>query len=293
MNQAYLRRPSQIPIPHGLWSLWDMLHDWGYQYFTIGLAISYMETSLQVHLGLSHGADAKARRANEIGPDHEAASFLLEKCREIERFLSGQDLGAIPGNITALQAKILLARRQKSPIYPSDLLTDVERIKNDFSYILHKRFFYSLAPEFNELYGQPALFGEKVAKKFRKAADDTEWAGNCLALGQPTACVLHLDRTMEIALRNLAGKLGLTPAAKDTMGKILNDMEAPINKMPDKTDREKRRKEDWSDCRINLRHVKSAWRDPTSHGKRTYDQKQARQVFDRVKEFMQQLATLL
>jgi hypothetical protein len=36
-----------------------------------------------------------------------------------------------------------------------------------------------------------------------------------------------------------------------------------------------------------------AWRDPTAHRKKKYDEGQARGVFNRVKEFMQQLATLL
>lgn len=269
-----------------------MLNHWGYRYLVIGNALTHMETSLEVHLGLIGGSE-KDRRASDLQADETARGELLAKCHEIEGFVSDQDLGAIPGNLTALMAKIMVARRDKIPLYATDLLKDVQRLKNDFALILSKRFFYSLRPEFNELYGKPALFGERVAKKFPKAADDIEWAGNCLALGQPTACVLHLDRAMEIALRRLVAKLKMTPAAKDTMGKVLNDMDKPIRDMRDKTETEKRRKESWSECRINLLHVKSAWRDPTSHGKKTYDEKQARQVFDRVKEFMQQLATLL
>jgi hypothetical protein len=39
--------------------------------------------------------------------------------------------------------------------------------------------------------------------------------------------------------------------------------------------------------------VKTAWRDPSSHGKQSYDGTQARDIFERVKGFMQPLATLL
>jgi hypothetical protein len=279
-------------IPGRLWSLRDMLDHWGYRYLSIATELSYIEMSLDVHLGLV-GDTPTAQRNSDLQSDDKATAWLLEKCQIIEGYLSDQELGPIPSNLTAVMAGIIAARNHQQPLYAIDLIREVQRLKNDLRLILSNRFFYSLRPECNELYGKPALFGERVAKKFPKAADDIEWAGNCLALGQPTACVLHLDRAMEIAMRKLVAKLKLTPNAKATMGKILADMEAPINRMPDLKELDKRKKEEWSECRINLRHVKSAWRDPTSHGKKSYDEKQARQVFDRVKEFMQQLATLL
>jgi hypothetical protein len=77
------------------------------------------------------------------------------------------------------------------------------------------------------------------------------------------------------------------------MGQVLNHMEGPIGRMPDKTDAQKRKKEKWSECRINLAHVKRAWRDPTAHGKRKYDDKEALDIFHKVKDFTEHLATLL
>ena len=269
-----------------------MLNHWGYRYLNVGTELFYMEFSLDVHLGLI-GESEQAQRNSDLQSDDKATDYLLEKCRIIEGFLSDQDLGQIPGNLTALMAKIYLARDHQKPLYAIDVQKDVQRIKNDFRVILSNRKFYSLRPESSDLYGNPALFGDAVAKKFSKAASDIEWAGNCLALGLSTSCVLHLDRAMEIALHKLAKKLGFTPGAKDTMGKILNDMNKPINDMPDKTEPEKRKKERWSECRINLSHVKMAWRDPTAHGKKSYNENQARDIFNRVKEFMQQLATLI
>jgi hypothetical protein len=41
------------------------------------------------------------------------------------------------------------------------------------------------------------LFGETVSQKFKDASGDIESAGNCLALGQGTACVFHLMRAMD------------------------------------------------------------------------------------------------
>jgi len=268
-----------------------MLDHWGYRYFVIGTELTHMETSLQVHLGLI-GVEHE-KRTSDLREDSAFVNEFLEKCETLEGFLQDQELGALPGNIAALKARIYLAKKLHRPLYATDLLADIQKIQNDFRLILSNRFFYSIRPESNCLYGKPELFGERVAKKFPKASDDIEWAGNCLALGQPTACVLHLDRAMEISLHHLVKRLGLTPNAKDTLGKILNDIDAPIKQMPDKTEPQKRKKENWSECRINLQHVKSAWRDPGAHGKKKWDERQARDVFDRVKVFMQQLSTLL
>lgn len=268
-----------------------MLNDWGYRYLVIGTELTHMETSLQVHLGLI-GVEQE-KRVSDLREDGDFASEFLEKCDTLEHFLQDQELGAIPGNIAAIKARIYLAKKLQRPLYATDLLADIQKIKNDFALILSNRFFYSIKPELNGFYGKPALFGDQVIKKFPAAAMDLEWAGNCLALGQPTSCVLHLNRAMEIALHRLAKKLKVPINAKDNMGSMLGKMTDPIKNMPDKTEPQKRKKELWAECRTNLYHVKMAWRDPAHHGKQSYDDTQARDIFERVRGFMQQLATLL
>ena len=121
---------------------------------------------------------------------------------------------------------------------------------------------------------------------------DIERAGNCLALGESTACVLHLLRAMETALRRLSQRLHVTVNPKDTWGMILNRIDDGIKLLPEKNEKQKRKKGQWAECRVNLYHVKLAWRDDLMHGKVTYDEKQARDIMERVKAFMQQLATL-
>jgi hypothetical protein len=178
-------------------------------------------------------------------------------------------------------------------MYTNDILDDVMKIKDHFTILLSTVKFYYIRPTFARFYGKPQLFGDLVAEKFPKASEDIERAGNCLALGEPTACVLHLHRATEIIVRRLAKRLNVTVNAKDTMGYVLNQMEAPINKMKDRTEAQKRKKEKWSECRINLSHVKRAWRDPSAHGKTRYDDKEALDIFGKVKDFTQHLATLL
>jgi hypothetical protein len=289
------RRPSpQCLIPCGLWSLADMLDHWGYKFLAIGTALGYVEVRLQNHRTEANGS-LIGHGTSTVDPGSEFGKFARAKINEIRGLAKDMDLGAIPRNLRVLEVKFLQADSympEPVPLYTNDVLEDVERIKNDFLYILSERFFYYLPPDLAKLYGQPALFGEAVAKKFPAASDDIEWAGNCLALGQPTACVLHLNRAMEIAIHRMARKLSVTPDAKDNMGSMLGKMTEPIKHLPDKTEAQKRKKEKWAECRTNLYHVKMAWRDPSSHGKQSYDDKQARDIWDRVRGFMQQLATL-
>jgi hypothetical protein len=272
-----------------------MLDHWGYRYFTIGMTISYAEVSLEAYFRLNRGLSTG--RDVALDPKHAAFCDLRDRCNTILQLADDDaELGAIPQNVQRLIVKLAAAASPHNPVTPlylDEALEDIERIKTDFSYVLSQRRFYAISPELLKFYGHPQLFGERVAKKFPAACDDIERAGNCLALGEPTACVLHLNRAMEIALHRLARKLGVTPLATDNMGSILGKMTDPIKNMPDKTEAQKRKKERWAECRTNLYHVKMAWRDPGSHGKQSYDEKRAHDIIKRVDDFMQQLATLL
>jgi hypothetical protein len=195
------------------------------------------------------------------------------------------ELGPIPFNLELLANKLSNSRKSHQlALYTNDILDDVRRILNDFRALLSTHKFYYLPQSLFGFYGDASLFGEAVAKKFPKAQRDIEHAGNCLALGEPTACVLHLSRAMEIAIRRLAGKLHVTLDAKDSWGMVLGKMTQPIKDLPDNTEAQKRKKEKWSEYRR---------RDPGAHGKQSYDEKEARDIFGRVRSFMERLASQL
>ncbi len=52
-------------------------------------------------------------------------------------------------------------------------------------------------------------------------------------------------------------------------------------------------RDEWSGRHVNLYHVKQAWRNSTMHPKETCTSEQAKEVFDAVRVFMRQLATLV
>ena len=92
---------------------------------------------------------------------------------------------------------------------------------------------------------------------------------------------------MESAVGTLAAKLSI-PHPDREWGKLLSDIHAKIGKMPKGDNRNA-----WSECHANLYHVKQAWRHGTMHPKETYTPDQAKEVFQAVRVFMSQLATLV
>jgi hypothetical protein len=157
---------------------------------------------------------------------------------------------------------------------------------------LSDRSFFHVPPERVNYYHKPSLFGGDVGKRFSKSLEDIENAGNCFALGQPTACVFHLMRAMESAVERLAVRLDVKIAPRDTWGLMLGKMDEKIKLLPDKKSSDKHRKAKWSEARANFYHVKEAWRNESMHPKQTYTMDQAREVIEAVRVFMTGLAKL-
>jgi hypothetical protein len=141
-------------------------------------------------------------------------------------------------------------------------------------------------------YGQRALFGEVVAKKFKNAPDDIESAGNCLALQQPTACVFHLMRAMEVAVRQLGKRLKVTITPQTTWRQMTNLMDHKIKAMAEATTVQKRKKNRWEESRANLHHIGSVWRNNTMHPATSYTRSQAHDIMSAVQVFMTGLCDL-
>jgi hypothetical protein len=164
----------------------------------------------------------------------------------------------------------------------------LSRVKDD----LALQNFYRVGQEDFQLYGRADLFGEAVTKKFKNAAADIRSAGSCLALGQGTACVFHLMRAMEVAVRKLARSLKINVTWKTPWRVLTGAMDAKIKKLPEVTEAQKRKREKWEAACTNLHHVGSVWRNSTMHPATSYTPSQARDVLSAVRIFMTALAEL-
>jgi len=161
---------------------------------------------------------------------------------------------------------------------------------------IEKLVFFAIPPADAAFYEQEQPFGSKDAdllkKKFKKALNDIKDAGNCVALGQGTACVLHLARAMEVALQHLARRIRAPIKPTDTWGRILTSMNTKIENMPKTTTAQQAKRDRWSETRTHLFHVKGAWRDRPMHAKQDFTSTRAKEIFEAVRVFMIHFATL-
>jgi hypothetical protein len=138
------------------------------------------------------------------------------------------------------------------------------------------------------------LFGSEVAEKFPSSNYDIEEAGKCLALRRATACVAHLMRALEPALRCLAGELGVT-FGHQNWHNILDQIEKEIRNKGAGPHPPgwKNDEQFFSESAAHFRLLKDAWRNHTMHLRDRYDEERAEVVFMHVRLFMRHLSARL
>ncbi len=149
-------------------------------------------------------------------------------------------------------------------------------------------------------------FAQDVFDKFPSATFDIEEASKCFALARYTACVMHLQRVMEIGLKAFASTLGVwnkVKSEKPNWGRILT----PIRDEIGERNGEKKKKENmiiipcnkWNSqeekefcngVRPFLEAVRTAWRNPSMHVGRKYTEEEAEDIFNAAKGFMRYLS---
>jgi hypothetical protein len=168
-----------------------------------------------------------------------------------------------------------------------------ERVHDDLEDIV----FLYVPQDRKDLYENSRLFGDEVAANFSDANYDIEEAGKSFALDRYTACVMHLMRSLEVALDALGRGAGLPSAvveAQNSWERLLTKIDTQI------LANDKSALADWPpkrqffvDARAHLFSVKNAWRNPSMHLEKKYNEREAERIFRAVKDFMEHLATHL
>ena len=144
--------------------------------------------------------------------------------------------------------------------------------------------FYAISPsklEFIKPYSP--FFPYEVTGAFPTANKDLSEAVFCYAFERNTACVFHLMRALEIALKAFAEKLGAR-FERENWGRILSSIEEKIG--------DSRNSED-GEILVHLRNIKNAWRNSTMHVERDYDAEQAFDILRATRNFMIHVAKRL
>ena len=165
----------------------------------------------------------------------------------------------------------------------------IEELTRIIQFEMETVLFFHVPSSQAEFYHKPDLFGRVFSERFPNLQSDMEEAGNCLALGQGTACVFHLMRIMEAAVQEFGRALGIGSVETTNWQIILDQINKAIKALPSKGQITAA----LSEAATNLYSVKLAWRNEVMHPKATYTEKEAEDVLRQVRLFMQTLAERL
>jgi len=189
------------------------------------------------------------------------------------------------------QAEELKKRWLKPEVEVKILIAMVSSFTGNFQRELTNHLFFRIPQEERGFYENLQL-NPAAENAFPKAIRDIAAAGRCLALDEATACVLNLMRALEYPLNAMANALNVT-INNPNWHQVLKDCEDKISEMgnPPAAANWKEDKEFYSEAALNFRYFKDAWRNHVSHGRHTYDKREAYDIMVHVAGFMDHLAT--
>jgi hypothetical protein len=268
---------AAYPHPHGLWSLWDIMLKKAALEFGRALAdLRFMEIfcgNLANHqLTPAQQQDSREKTQDVLG-NLKRICILSDIDQEI-----GPELDRFQAALSN-ESHAKLSQR-------------CDHLRHRIQDELENEFYLQVDRQDVQFYEKADLFGTLVTAKFPKATNDIKNAGNCIGTQQPDACIFHLMRAMEIAVRQLGRRLRITITPQSTWRQMTHLMDDKIKRMPEATERQKRKKNDWEGARANLHQVGSVWRNTTMHPATSYTRSQARDIFNAVRVFMSALCAL-
>jgi alpha-amylase/alpha-mannosidase (GH57 family) len=178
-----------------------------------------------------------------------------------------------------------------------------KRFEKDFDAIISEKVFLARVDELERRYEDetaglfflfipankvPYFKGEKISPpvsgEFPRAAGEIQEACKCYALSQNTACVFHLMRALEKALKVIAKSLNIPDPTKDAdrnWGKMLKTIKTEIDSGNSTLAAEWGTKKHFYEALYaQLEAIKNPWRNATMHVEMNYDEEMALDIFN-------------
>lgn len=171
----------------------------------------------------------------------------------------------------------------------------IREMNNNLLTELSSAWFLIIPSDRRFVYQQPSpIFGQGVHEAFPEARKDIAAAGRCYALDEWTACVLHLMRALEYALRWLANRVGLTGPEIDgeNWKNVIDQIEKKIRSIEQepKTPEKIEKTQLLSEAALQFRWFKDAWRNYAIHGHEHYDERDGQLIFLHIVDFFRHIA---
>ncbi len=172
------------------------------------------------------------------------------------------------------------------------VLTMTTEVENNLYYEIEAWSFYAVRPDRRGFYEKPESFFDVSAfSAFPDSEADILAAGRCFALDEWTACVFHLMRAVESALRSWFTQLAIPfrmPVSEANWQELVNAVNSKLAAL-EQQPRSEQRAADLQYLGATATHfntIKNAWRNHVMHNKGKYDEREALEVFQAVSAFM-------
>lgn len=285
-------RPPWEASPYGVVSLFAMLdfaaHTFAEIAHRIGLALGRIGDEQDENV-LRDSISQLVVKGSWLGLEvtcKQAVALMGEVARENPdkvRWIEGERLPVVSGELSGRRTSYHL-----EAIY-STMVSELEAIV------------FKAIPKERKRYIKPDakgvaewLNGSVLASGFPTAFRELEKAAECYALGQPTACVFHCMRALEVGLASLAKPFNVASDNANWQN-IINDLERAIRALGSQPKSQQRIDDEkfFGAAASHLYFVKNAWRNHASHARETYSDDEAMRILQRTRDFMESLCPRL
>jgi len=304
-----------------LWSLWDVLKTYGSLFMDLEDGIKLLEDMSQPLRYALPSTPAPPLVTDSLSAIPTPGSFAgllaaassLQSAADRPKFtdLIAQRLGRVGTVAEALGFKRTLSQighiRDHLKTFGNvvndwkdeDLPQQIKFLRQSFRDDLDEHPVYLPNAARSAWFRQEAGFGEKVHTAFPRLRTDITEAGNCFACDNYSACVFHLMRIVEHAVRILAKYIHVSGLKADLDYEDFKRIQVELkNKLAKwrNSRRGKRREREidfYADVADRCQYFTDMWRNNVTHGRANYDEHQAASILTRVKEFIERLVERL
>jgi hypothetical protein len=253
-------------------------------YLRISALFSEIETGVEMMSKTGAGMDGDLRSGMSIFNDE----YVIPLLEDFDR------LGLVVSRQWAEQIQRCIVGT--IPLTPPHFAEMLKCLRGTLEKELNTQLIYLIPKErAGFIESQKPQFNDAVRKRFPLGTVEVERAGKAYALGLPNACVFHLMRAMEHCLKALGKSLkesSLDPRGNPSWDAILKRCNAELEKKDrkERTPEWNANEEFFNGATADLRAVKSAWRNPTMHVGRDYEDDEALDILNAVSGFIRHLA---
>ena len=273
-------------IPHSTRSLWDLIETYAWNLVACIDTLTTLRENLKNRVHAVQ-VEIHAREARIGEDDRDTFGQLIT---DLQPWLKQHSLNGTLSHL--VRTREAMAEDNASLERIIVMLEVAASILEDE---MRERTFLYIYPEDANLFNNPPASFALTYGGYPSARYDIREACRCHALGCYTASVYHSMSIAQVGLHALAADLGVAFTYSMDLAEwnnVISAIETKIKPMREgpRSDEKDERISFYSDCAVQFRYFKDAWRNHVAHMREEYDRDQSHSILLHVRDFMEKLA---